>query len=137
MANRLTKGKALFGSIVSSGTVKANLLSQQRSINNIADGASMAISAAHVVAGVVTATPTTARNIQAPTAALLLTALAGETVGDSVEVTIINLSPSAANMTLTVNTGTTIVGSATIASASSATYLVRVASSSAVVFYRK
>ena len=137
MANRLTKGKALFGSIVSNGTVKANLLSQQRSINNIADGASMAISAANVVAGVVTATPTTARNIQAPTAALLLTALAGETVGDTVEVTIINLSASGANMTLTVNTGTTIVGSATIASASSATYLVRVASSSAVVFYRK
>jgi hypothetical protein len=40
-------------------------------------------------------------------------------------------------MTLTVNTGTTIVGSATIASASSATFIVRVASSSAVVFYRK
>jgi len=137
MANRLTKGKALFGSIVSSGTVRANLLSQQRSINNIADGASMAISAANVVAGVVTATPTTARNIQAPTASTLLSALAGETVGDSIEVTIINLSASAANMTLTVNTGTTIVGSATIASASSATFVVRFASSSAVVFYRK
>jgi hypothetical protein len=137
MANRLTKGKALFGSIVSSGTIKANLLSQQRSINNIADGASMAISAANVVAGVVTATPTTARNIQAPTASSLVSALVGETVGDSIEVTIINLSASAANMTLTVNTGTTIVGSATIASASSATFLVRIASSSAVVFYRK
>lgn len=137
MANRLTKGKALFGSIVSNGTVKANLLTQQKSVNNITDGGSMAISAANALAGIVSSTPTTARNIQAPTAASLISAMAGETTGDCFEVTIINLSASAANMTLTVNTGTTIVGSATIASASSATFIVRVASSSAVVFYRK
>lgn len=137
MANRLTKGKALFGSIVSNGTVKANLLTQQRSANNIADGASMTFSAANALAGIITATPTTARNIQAPTAASLLSAMAGEAVGDCFEVTIINLSASAAAMTLTVNTGTTIVGSASIASASSATFIVRVASTSAVVFYRK
>lgn len=137
MANRLTKGKALFGSVTTDGTVKAQLLTQQRAVNNIADGASMTFTAAHTLAGIVTATPTTARNIQAPTGASVIAALAGETVGDSIEVTIINLSASAANMTLTVNTNTTIVGSATIASASSATFIVRVASSSAVVFYRK
>lgn len=137
MANRLTKGKALFGSIASSGTVRANFLTQQRSVNNIADGASMTFTAAQAVAGIVTATPTTTRNIQAPTASSLVSAVAGEVAGDSFEVTIINLSASAANMTLTVNTGTTIVGSATIASASSATFAVRFASSSAVVFYRK
>jgi hypothetical protein len=137
MANRLTKGKALFGSIVSNGTVKANLLTQQKSVNNITDGGSMAISAANALAGIVTSTPTTARNIQAPTATSLLSAMAGEATGDCFEVTIINLSASAATLTLTVNTGTTIVGSPAIVSASSATFIVRVASSSAVVFYRK
>ena len=137
MANRLTKGKALFGSIVSNGTVKANLLTQQTTVNNIADGASMTFSAANALAGIVTATPTTTRNLQVPTASSILSAMAGEAVGDSFEVTIINLSASAATMTLTVNTNVTIVGSAAIASASSATFLVRVASSSAVVFYRK
>lgn len=137
MANRLTKGKALFGSVTTSGTVKAQLLTQQRSANTIADGASMTFTAAQALAGIVVSTPTTTRNIQAPTAASLLTALTGETVGDSIEVTIINLSASAAALTLTVNTGTTIIGSATIASASSATYTVRVASTTAVVFYRK
>jgi hypothetical protein len=117
--------------------MKANLLTQQRTANTIADGASMTFTAAQALAGIVVSTPTTTRNIQAPTAASLITALVGETVGDCVEVTIINLSASAAALTLTVNTGTTIIGSATIASASSATYMVRVASSSAVVFYRK
>lgn len=137
MANRLTKGKALFGSIVSNGTTKVNLLTVKKTVNNITDGASMSFTAAQALDGIVTATPTTTRNIQAPTASSILSALTTEAIGDSFEVTIINLSASAATMTLTVNTGTTIVGSAAIASASSATFMVRVASSSAVVFYRK
>lgn len=137
MANRLTKGKALFGSIVSNGTTKVNLLTVKKTVNNITDGASMTFTAAQALDGIVTATPTTTRNIQAPTAASILSAMSGEAVGDCFEVTIINLSASAATMTLTVNTNVTIVGSAAIASADSATFLVRVASSSAVVFYRK
>jgi hypothetical protein len=99
MANRLTKGKALFGSVITSGTVKAQLLTQQRSANTIADGASMTFTAAQALAGIVTSTPTTARNIQAPTGASIIAALTGETVGDSFEVTIIN-SVSYTHLTL-------------------------------------
>ena len=138
MANRLTKGKALFGAVRSNGPVRAKTLSVTKAANTVADGASMVISAAEAVTdGIVSATPTANRNIQAPTAASIIALLGGYAVGDTFEVTIINLAASTHALTLTVNTGTTIVGSAAVAHASSGTFLVRVASSSAVVFYRK
>ena len=138
MSNRFTKGNGLFGALRANGPVRANTLTVKKAANTVADGGSMVITAAQAVTdGIVSATPTQARNIQAPTAAAIIALLPNYKVGDTFEVTIINLAASTYALTLTVNTGTTIVGSATISAASSGTYLVRVASSTAVVFYRK
>jgi hypothetical protein len=77
---------------------------------NIADGASMIATAANVLTGIVTATPTQARDIQLPTGANLDLATQWA-VGDSFDFSVITLAAFA--LTLTVNTGiTTIVGSA-------------------------
>lgn len=138
MSNRFTKGNGLFGALRANGPVRANTLFVKKAANTVTDGGSMVISAAQAVTdGIVSATPTQARNIQAPTATAIIALLPNYKVGDTFEVTIINLAASTYALTLTVNTGTTIVGSATISAASSGTYLVRVASSTAVVFYRK
>jgi hypothetical protein len=77
---------------------------------NIADGASMIATAANVLTGIITATPTQARDIQLPTGANL--DLATEwAIGDSFDFSVITLAAFA--LTLTVNTGiTAIVGSA-------------------------
>jgi len=79
---------------------------------NIADGGSMIMTAAELLTGIVTATPTQARNLQLPTGANL--DLATEwAIGDSFDFTIMTLG--AFVLTLTVNTDVTIVGSAVTA----------------------
>lgn len=138
MANRFTKGNGLFGSMRANGPVRANTLTVKRAANTVTDGGSMAITAAQLVTdGIVSATPTQARNIQAPTAADILALLPNYKVGDTFEFSLINLAASTHALTLTVNTGLTIVGSAAVSAASSGTFMVRVASSTAVVCYRK
>ena len=138
MANRLTKGNGLFGALRANGPVRANTLTVKKAANTVTDGGSMAITAAQAVTdGIVSATPTQARNIQAPTAADILALLPNYKVGDSFEFSLINLAASSYALTLTVNTGLTIVGSAAVSAASSGTFMVRVASSTAVVCYRK
>ena len=138
MANRFTKGNGLFGSMRANGPVRANTVTVKRAANTVTDGGSMAITAAQLVTdGIVSATPTQARNIQAPTAAAILALLPNYKTGDTFEFTLINLAASTYALTLTVNTGLTIVGSAAVSAASSGTFMVRVASSTAVVCYRK
>lgn len=148
--NRLTKGRALVGALnVTAGTlvageasVSGNLavdgqLKQLRTIGNIADGGSMAASAANVVTNrIITATPTEARNVQLPTAASII-ALTGATVGTTVEFLVVNLASATHGLTLTVNTGLTIQGSAAVAANTNGSFLVRVASATTVVVYRK
>ena len=112
-------------------------LVQTRSINDIADGGSMGITAAQLVAGIVTSTPTTTRNIALPAPADII-ALIGATVGATVQFTFINLSGTAGNIaTFTGVTGTTIVGSAATAGGPvSSRWIARVASATTVVVYR-
>ncbi|CAB4156675.1 hypothetical protein UFOVP655_98 [uncultured Caudovirales phage] len=145
MANRFTKGKGTFGAV----TVNTDLQVQDDayinghlgvdvSANNIADGASMAFVAADLLAGIVTATPTAARNLQAPTAASIISAVNPATAtGIGIEFTVINLASATHALTLTVATGTTFVGSVSVPAATSATFVARIASDSAVVIYRK
>lgn len=138
MANRLSKGKGLFGSVRTSGPVRAARSSEVRAANTVADGGSMAISAAQFYTdGIVSATPTAARNIQAPTAAAIIALANGYATGDTFEFTLVNLAAATHVLTLTVNTGLTIVGSAAVSAASSGTWLCRIASSTTVVLYRK
>ena len=145
MSNRLTKGEALVGAIKSDADMNigddayiTGAFGKGVAVTNIADGASMTFTASNLLSGIVTATPTEARNIQAPTAAALVEAVdAGTDTGLGFEFTIINLAGATHALTLTANTGTTLVGSVTIAAASSATFVARIASSTAVVIYRK
>jgi hypothetical protein len=135
--NRLTKGDAIVGQILATDAQFSGTLALATAVTDVADGASMVASAAGIVTSkIVTATPTTARTLTTDTAANIIALTSGVT-GHAYEVTFINLSASAAAITLAGGTGATIVGSTTIASASSATYLVRIASSTTVVLYRR
>jgi hypothetical protein len=79
---------------------------------DIADGGSMIATAANVLTGIVTSTITQNRNLQLPTGANL--DLATEwAIGEGFDVTFMTLG--AFVMTITVNTGVTIVGSAATA----------------------
>ena len=102
---------------------------------NIADGASMIATAANVLTGIITATPTEARNIQLPTGANL--DLATEwAIGDSFDFSVITLAAFA--LTLTVNTGVTIVGAAATAgtAGASARFRCRKTAADTFVVYR-
>lgn len=162
MTNLITKGEAVAGKLTASQDVTAGddlvagddltvgddasvagdlsvtgQLKHVRNIANIEDGASMTASAANVVTSrIITATPTEARNIQLPTAASII-ALTGATVGTTVEFLVVNLAAATHALTLTVNTGLTIQGSAAVAANTNGSFLVRVASGTTVVVYRK
>ena len=102
---------------------------------NIADGGSMIATAANVLTGIITATPTAGRNIQLPTGANL--DLATEwAIGDSFDFSVITLAAHA--LTLTVNTGVTIVGAAATAgtSGASARFRCRKTAADTFVVYR-
>ena len=102
---------------------------------NIADGGSMAATAANVLTGIITATPTASRDIQLPTGANL--DLATEwAIGDSFDFSVITLAAFA--LTLTVNTNVTIVGSAATAATSgaSARFRCRKTAADTFVVYR-
>lgn len=162
MTNLISKGEAVAGKLTASQDVEAKddliagddltvgddatvsgdlsvtgQLKQVRSLANIEDGGSMAATAANVVTSrIITATPTQARDIQLPAAADII-ALTGATVGTTVEFLVVNLAASTHALTLTVNTGTTIQGSASIAANTNQSFLVRVASGTTVVVYNK
>jgi hypothetical protein len=98
---------------------------------NIADGGSMIATAAEVLTGIVTSTLTQARNLQLPTGANL--DLATEwAIGDSFDVTFMTLG--AFVMTITVNTGVTIVGSAVTAATAGSTARFRLRKTAADTF---
>lgn len=138
--NRLTKGLGLFGGVVSSGpTRNLGIHSVKRTAATVADGASMTATAAHIVTNtIVSATPTTGRNLTTATGAQIIALLPDANVGDCTEFTVINLAAATHAITLTAGaSGVTLVGSATVAAASSATWYVRYDSATAVTFYRK
>jgi hypothetical protein len=135
--NRLTKGDAIVGQILATDGQFSGTIALATAVTDVADGASMVASAAGIITSkIVTSTPTTTRTLTTDTAANIIALTSGIT-GQAYEFTIINLSASAAAITLAGGTGVTIVGSATIASASSATYLARIASSTTIVLYRR
>ena len=135
----VTNGQTVFGSYSSGATIVLESNSavpvfwevgvtpqvQQGRLNsqaqgapvNITDGGSMAFGSGDLLAGIVTATPTTGRSIQLPTGASL--DLATEfAIGDSIDWSLITLAAFA--LTITVNTNHTIVGAAATAGTSGA-----------------
>lgn len=100
--------------------------------------AATTLTAVQSIGSVVTVTPTTGRTYTTATAAAIISELgANGRVGQSFELTLVNLASATHAITFAGGTGVTITGNATIAAASSATFVARVASASTVVFYRK
>lgn len=93
------------------------------------------LAAAETVNGIVTQAPVAAQAVNLPSTASILAAM-GDTVGTTAEFTYINTS--GANIaTITAGDGsTTLVGAVTVAVTTSARFVIRVTSSSTVVFYR-
>jgi hypothetical protein len=138
--NRLTRGVALVGGLVSTGSSKTRgVHTVKRTAATIADGASMTASAANIVTNtLVSATPTAARDITTATGAQIIALLGNAAVGDCTEFTVINLAAATHVLTLVAGaSGVTLVGLATVQPATSATWLVRYDSATAVTFYRK
>jgi len=102
---------------------------------NIADGGSMIATASDVLTSIITATPTASRNIQMPTGANLDLATQFA-IDDSFDFSVITLAAFA--LTLTVNTGVTIVGGAATGagSGSAARFRLRKTAADTFVVYR-
>jgi len=150
--NRLSKGKVLVGAlsidaqditisddlVVGGDSRTTGVAAVKRSAATIADGGSMVASAANIITNtIVSATPTTGRNVTLANAADVIALCTNYAVGDTTEFTVINLAAATHALTLQNGTDTSIVGSATIAAASSATFYVRIASATTIVLYRK
>jgi len=137
MANRLTKGKALFGSLRSNGVVASTTRTTKTTVTTLTDAAET-MTAAMVVTngGLLVCTPTAARAKTIPTGTLTCAGLPGYVVGDTFEVSFTNLAAATHALTVTAGTGATIVGSATVAAATSALFRVRVSAANTVVWYR-
>ena len=84
-----------------------------------------------------TCTPTAARTFTTSTAALIVAALVDESTGTSFEFTIVNKAAATHAITLAGGTDVSIVGSATVAAATSGTFVGVVQSDSTVKVYRK
>ena len=149
--NRLSRGKVLVGAIsidaqdititddlvVGGDSRTTGVAAVTRSTATIADGASMIASAANIITNTISsATPTQARTVTTGTASAIIALATNYAVGDTTEFTLINLNATYA-LTLAGGTGVTIVGSATVALSTSATWYVNIASASTVVLYRK
>jgi hypothetical protein len=81
-------------------------------------------------------TPTAARALTTGTAAEILTTMTGEGVGSTFEFTIVNLAAATHAATLTAGTGVTLVGVAAVSALTSATFMGRVDSTTAITIYR-
>jgi hypothetical protein len=104
-----------------------------------ATDAATALTAAQSINSIVTMTPSTGRAVTTATGPEIITELGDAyRVGVTFEVTVVNLAGATHAVTFTANaTGVTLSGSGTVAAASTATFIGRVATSSTVVFYRK
>lgn len=100
--------------------------------------AATTLTAAQCIESIVTVTPTAARTYTTATAALILAELGiNNKVGQTFEITFVNLAASTYALTVAGGTNVTVSGSATVAAASSGTFVGYVASSSAITLYRK
>ena len=81
-------------------------------------------------------TPVASIALTTATAAEILTTMTGEGVGSTFEFTIVNLAAATYAATLTAGTGVTLVGVAAVSALTSATFMGRVDSTTAITIYR-
>jgi hypothetical protein len=95
------------------------------------------LSAAQSVGAVITATPTGNRTITTATLAAIKEELGAQfKVGQTFELHIVNLAADTHTLTLAGGDGVSVAGVATVSAASSGTFVGRISSASAAVFYR-
>ena len=137
MANRLTKGKALFGSLRINGVIAGNTHTEKTTVTTLTDTPET-LTATQVVTndGLLVGTPTASRAKTIPTGTLTCGALKGYAVGDTFDVSVVNLAGATHPLVITAGTDATIVGSGTVAAATSASFKVRVSAANTVVWYR-
>lgn len=137
MANRLTKGKGLFGSLRTSGPVNANTLTSKTTQTTLTDAAETLTAAMLVTnGGLLVGTPTASRAKTLPTGTLICAAMKGNSVGDTFSFTVVNLAASTHPFVITAATDATITGSGTVSAGTSAIFRVRVSATNTVVCYR-
>lgn len=104
----------------------------------VADQADTLTAAQLVAKSIFTQTPTAARTLTTATGAQICAALPAYIAGVCFEFTIVNKAATTYAITLAAGaSGVTIEGSATIAAATSGTFVARIASADTVVIYRK
>lgn len=135
--NLFSKGKGLMGSLRVTGVVASNTHTEKTTVTTLTD-ATETMTAAQVVTngGLLVCTPTATRAKTIPTGTLTCAAMPNYAVGDTFDVTFTNLTAATHALTVTAATGATIVGSASVAAATSATFKVRVSATNTVVWYR-
>lgn len=103
----------------------------------VADAAATLTAAQLLESKLFTQEPSAARTLTTATAALIVAALVDESTGTSFEFTIVNKAAATHAITLAGGTDVTIVGSASVAAATSGTFVGVVQSDSTIKVYRK
>tara|TARA_R110000868_G_scaffold82394_3_gene232714 strand:+ start:343 stop:1047 length:705 start_codon:yes stop_codon:yes gene_type:complete len=106
-----------------------------KSLATLNDGTAV-IAAAEIVGGLAQCTPTASRAKATATAAAIIAALPGAVTGTSCQFSIANLSAAGDTITVTAGASVTLVGLATVASATSGTWTVLVTGATTVSMIR-
>ena len=135
--NLFSKGKGLMGSLRVNGVIAGDTHTEKTTVTTLTDLAET-LTAAMVVTngGLLVGTPTASRAKTIPTGTLTCAALKGYKVGDTFDVSVVNLAGATHPLVITAGTDATIVGSGTVAAATSASFKVRVSAANTVVWYR-
>ena len=135
--NLFSKGKGLMGSLRVNGVIAGDTHTEKTTVTTLTDTAET-LTAAMVVTngGLLVGTPTASRAKTIPTGTLTCAALKGYKVGDTFDVSVVNLAAATHPLVITAGTDATIVGVATVAAATSASFKVRVSATNTVVWYR-
>lgn len=103
----------------------------------VADAAATLTAAQLVAQSIFTQTPSAGRTLTTATGAEIIAAFPSYSVGSCIEFTIVNLAAAQVITLAAGASGVTLVGLATVAAVTSATFIIRVVSGTAVVIYRK
>ena len=135
--NLFSKGKGLMGSLRVNGVIAGDTHTEKTTVTTLTDLAET-LTATQVVTngGLLVGTPTASRAKTIPTGTLTCAALKGYKVGDTFDVSVVNLAAATHPLVITAGTDATIVGVATVAAATSASFKVRVSATNTVVWYR-
>ena len=135
--NLFSKGKGLMGSLRVNGVIAGDTHTEKTTVTTLTDQAET-LTAAMVVTngGLLVGTPTASRAKTIPTGTLTCAALKGYKVGDTFDVSVVNLAAATHPLVITAGTDATIVGVAPVAALTSASFKVRVSAANTVVWYR-